>query len=259
MRMGIIGLPQAGKTTIFNALTRGSEPTGVGVGRMEVHTAVVDVPDDRLEGLEAMFHPKKKIYAKVTYADITGLGGASEKGEITGQLLNQLSQMDGFIHVVRAFNNPEVAHVHQRVDPQGDVMLMDDELMLNDQIKVEHRLEKLADEHRKGVGRDKGVVEREIALFEKLGETLNNGQPLRDLDLTKEDDAVLSGFGFLSRKPMLVLVNLGEGQQQPPVRFDHQRTAVVSIQGKLEMDISQLPEADAAMFMAEYGLSLIHI
>src|SRR4030066_61925 len=108
MKLGIIGLPQSGKTTIFNALTRGNQPTDAAVGRMEVHTAVVDVPDERVNRLSAMFNPKKTIFAKVTYADIAGLGGASDKGEISGQLFNQLTQMDGFIHVVRCFENASV-------------------------------------------------------------------------------------------------------------------------------------------------------
>ena len=101
MRLGIIGLPQSGKTTLFNALTRGNAPTGITAGKMEVHTAVVDVPDPRVDKLSAMFKPKKTIYAKVTYADIAGLDGSAGKAGISGTLLNQLTQMDGFIHVVR--------------------------------------------------------------------------------------------------------------------------------------------------------------
>ena len=105
MKLGIIGLPQSGKTTIFNALTRGDTPTSASAGRIEVHTAVVDVPDPRVDQLSEMFNPKKTIYAKVTYADIAGLEGDSSKSSISGQLLNQLSQMDGFLHVVRCFES----------------------------------------------------------------------------------------------------------------------------------------------------------
>jgi len=99
MKLGIIGLPQSGKTTIFNAITRGDAPTTASAGRFEVHTAVVDVPDERVTKLSEMFNPKKTIYAKVTYADIAGLETGSAKSGISGQLLNQLSQMDGFILV----------------------------------------------------------------------------------------------------------------------------------------------------------------
>jgi len=101
MRLGIIGLPQTGKTTLFNALTRGTQPTGAASGKMEMHTAVVDVPDQRVDVLSNMFKPKKTIYAKVTYVDIAGLDGTASKGGISGNLLNQLAQMDGLIHVVR--------------------------------------------------------------------------------------------------------------------------------------------------------------
>ena len=254
MQLGIIGLPQSGKTTIFNALTRGSRPIDASVGRMEVHTGVVDVPDQRVDILTDMFHPKKTIYAKVTYADIAGLGAASDKGEISGQLLNHLTQMDGLIHVVRCFENPAVVHVHERINPARDIQLMDEEFMLNDQIMVERKREKLAEEHKKGGGRDKAAIEREIALFERLQSALSEGTPLRDLDLADEDERIMSGFGFLSRKPMLVLLNLGEGQPEPAVAYSHKRTILLSLQGKLEMDLVQLPEEDAQVFMQEYGI-----
>ncbi|MCD6576412.1 MAG: redox-regulated ATPase YchF [Anaerolineaceae bacterium] len=254
MQLGIIGLPQSGKTTIFNTLTRGDQPTGVSVGRMEVHTAVIDVPDERVDRLSEMFHPKKTIYAKVTYADIAGLGGAADKGEISGQLLNQLTQMDGFIEVVRCFESPMVPHVHGSVNPARDIQLMDEEFLLNDQIMVERKLDRLAEEHKKGGGRDKGIVEREIALFKKLQETLSTSTPLRDIIITKEEEKTLLGFGFLSRKPLLILLNLGEGQAQPEIQYDHLRSQIVSLQGKLEMDLGQLSDEDAALFMHEYGI-----
>ena len=107
MKLGIIGLPQSGKTTLFNALTRGSVPTATS-GKMEIHTAVVDVPDPRVDRLSEMFNPKKTIYTKVTYVDIAGLDGSSGRSGINGALLNQLTQMDGFIHVVRCFESDEV-------------------------------------------------------------------------------------------------------------------------------------------------------
>jgi hypothetical protein len=254
MRLGIIGLPQSGKTTIFNALTRGNEPTGAAVGRMEVHTAVVDVPDERVDRLSEMFHPKKTIYAKVTYADVAGLGGAADKGEISGQLLNQLAQMDGFIHAVRCFENPSVAHIHESIDPLRDIQLMDEEFLLNDQIMVERKVEKLNEEQKRFMGRDKAVVEREAALFTKLQEAFNAFIPLRDLDFSDEEEKIMQGFGFLSRKPILVLLNLGDGQAAPNVEYAHKRSKVVDLQGRLEMDLAQLPEADAAMFMEEYGI-----
>jgi len=114
MKLGIIGLPQSGKTTLFNALTRGDRPVGprgvTGGGRFEVHTAVVSVPDPRVDTLSAMFKPRKTIYAQVTYADIAGLEAEASKSGFSGPLLNQLAAMDGFLNVVRVFENPSVPH-----------------------------------------------------------------------------------------------------------------------------------------------------
>lgn len=254
MRLGIIGLPQSGKTTIFNALTRGNQPIGIGLGRMEIHTAVVDVPDERVDRLTDMFHPRKTVYAKVTYSDIAGLGAASDKGEISGQLLNQLTQVEGYIQVVRCFEDPSVAHVHDNLDAARDIRLMDEELMLNDQIMVERKLEKLGEEHKKGAGRDKGLIERETVIFQKLNDCLASGKPLRDETFSDEEERLLFGFGFLSRKPMFILLNLGDTQAAPQISYDHQRSRVGSLKGKLEMDLAQLPEEDVIVFMAEYGI-----
>jgi ribosome-binding ATPase len=255
MRLGIIGLPQSGKTTIFNALTRGNQPTSMSGGRFEVHTAVVDVPDPRVDRLSQMFHPEKTIYAKVTYADIAGLEGGSSKSGISGALLNQLTQMDGFVHVVRCFTEANVPHPSGSVNPLRDIAAMDSELLINDLIAVERKQERLAEERKKGAGRDRALIEREITLFEKLAASLAKEEPLRMLDLSLEEERLLSGFGFLTRKPVLVLLNLSEGQQPPPVEYPYPQSTLVALQGKLEMDISQLPSDEADVFMAEYGIT----
>ena len=255
MRLGIIGLPQSGKTTIFNALTRGNQPTTMSGGRFEVHTAVVDVPDPRVDRLSQMFHPEKTIYAKVTYADIAGLEGGSSKSGISGALLNQLTQMDGFVHVVRCFNEAHVPHPSGSVNPLRDIVAMDSELLINDLIAVERKQERLAEERKKGAGRDRSQIEREITLFEKLAASLAKEEPLRMVDLSLEEERLLSGFGFLTRKPVLVLLNLSEGQQPPPLEYPYPQSTLVALQGKLEMDISQLPSDEAEVFMAEYGIT----
>ena len=254
MKLGIIGFSQCGKTTIFNTLTRERQPIEAAVGRMEVHTAVVDVPDERVNSLSALFKPQKTIYAKVTYLDIAGLGSTADKGEISGQLLNQLSQVDGLIHVVRCFENSSVVHIHGSVDPQRDIQLMDEELLLNDQIMVERKMEKLDEEKRRFMGRDKEVVEREAALFSQLRAALNASTPLRNLDLSEEEEKMMQGFGFLSRKPILILLNLGEGQEAPEVVYPHLQSKVLALQGRLEMDLAQLPDEDRGIFMEEYGI-----
>jgi ribosome-binding ATPase len=253
MRLGIIGLPQSGKTTVFNALTRGRQPTSVSGGRVEVHTSIVDVPDARVDRLAELYKPKKKIYAKVNYSDIAGLEGGG-KGSISGVLLNHLSQMDGFVHVVRCFEDENVPHPAGDVDPQRDVEAMDTELLINDLIVVERKMERLGDERRKGGGRDRGVVERELALIEKVHGTLSNETPLRNLELSQEEEKIISGFGLLTRKPVLIVLNVGEGQTSPDISCPGENCSAEPLQGKLEMEISQLPPEEAEVFLEEYGI-----
>ncbi len=250
MKLGIIGLPQSGKTTLFNALTRGHAPTTASAGRIEVHTAVVDVPDPRVDKLSGMFNPKKTIYAKVTYADIAGLEAGAAKAGISGQLLNQLTQMDAFLHVVRVFEDDNVPHPSGSVDAQRDIESMESELLLNDLVAVERKLERLIDERKKG-GTDKADNERQTALFQRLNAALSENTPLRKVEITPEESKILASFGLLTRKPILTVLNLGEGQSAPTVKVDHD---TVALQGKLEMEIAQLPPEDAAVFMKEYGI-----
>ncbi len=251
MKLGIIGLPQTGKTTIFNALTGHDQPTGASAGRMEVHTAVVDVPDPRVDVLAKMYNPKKIAYAKVTYADIAGLEGSGQ-GSISGQLLNHIAQMDGLIHVVRCFEDESVAHASGSVNPARDIDSMNSELLLNDLIAVERKLEKLDGERQRG-GTDKKVNARQTELFEKLLAILSENKPLREVEFTELEKNDLSGFGLLTRKPMMILLNLGEDQAQITLETELS-IPTVELMGKLEMDISQLPSEDAIMFMEEYGI-----
>jgi GTP-binding protein YchF len=250
MKLGIIGLSQAGKTTIFNALTRGHAPTTASAGRIEVHTAVVDVPDRRVDRLSEIFKPRKTIYAKVTYADIAGLESGAARTGISGQLLNQLTQMDGFLLVVRGFIDDSVAHPAGSVDPRRDLEAMTGELLLNDLIAVERKLERLIEERKKG-GTDKVLNERQTALFTRLHAALNANTPLRNIVLTAEESRELASFGLLTRKPLLTVFNLGEGQRALELELDHPS---VSLFGKLEMEIAQLGSDDAAVFMQEYGI-----
>jgi ribosome-binding ATPase len=251
MKLGIIGFPQSGKTTLFNALTRGNAPTAASAGRIEIHTAVVDVPDPRVDKLSAMFKPRKTIHAKVTYADIAGLDSGVAKSGLAGPLLNQLTQMEGLIHVVRCFADDNVPHPSGSVDPRRDVVSMNNELLLNDLIAVERKLERLVEERKKG-GTDKVLNERQTALFTRLHEILSAEKPLRGVEISAEEEKFLSGFGLLTRKPILVLLNLGEGQAAPDIEAG---MPMIALQGKLEMEIAQLPPDDATLFMSEYGIS----
>lgn len=254
MHLGIIGLPQSGKTTVFNILTRGDLPAVTGGGRFEVHTAVVDVPDARLDQLAEHFKPEKTVYAKVTYADIAGLGSGTGV-EISGALLNQLSQTDGFIHVVRCFESQDIPHPLGEVDPERDIHAMDAELLLNDLIAVERKLERLADERRKGGGREKTQIEYEMKLFQRMQAHLVEEKPLRDMDFSADEARLLAGYGLLTRKPVSVLLNLGDGQEPPQVDYPYSHCVVASIQGKLEMEIAQLPASEAGVFLEEYGIN----
>lgn len=254
MKLGIIGLPQSGKTTVFNALTRGDQPTAVSGGRFDVHQAIVNVPDERVDQLTALFNPRKITYAKVTYADIAGLDGSAGKSGFSGPLLNQLAQMDGLIHVVRGFENAGVSHLLGSVDPARDLEIVNAELLLNDLIVVERRLGRLDEERRKGGGRDRAVIDRELVLIQRLHAALSAETPLRELEFSGEELKALSGFGFLTLKPMLVLLNLDEGEQPPALKAAGPHTALAVLQGRLEMELAQLTPQEAELFMQEYGI-----
>lgn len=256
MELGIIGLPQSGKTTLFNALTSGDVPTGISGGKVEVHTAVIDVPDERVGQLAAIFEPKKVVHAKVTYADIAGLEGKGSSKGISGPLLNTLAQMDGFIHVVRHFTNPSVPHAAGSIDPRRDLANMEMELIINDLILVERKLERLAAERQRGgVGRDKAQVERETALFEKLQNLLSSEIPLRNETFTEDEEKMLSSYGLLSRKPQLIVINQSEDQNPIDIEIPFANTEIICMPAKLEMDIAQLPPEEAEIFLKEYEIN----
>lgn len=252
MKLGIIGIPQSGKTTIFNALTRGNRPTNMSGGRVEVHTAMVDVPDPRLDMLAEIYHPKKISPAKVSYADIAGMDGKASSVGISGELLNILEKMDAFLLVVRCFEDDNVPHPKTTVDAQRDVNSMLSELWINDLIAVERKLERLVLDRKKG-GRDIVRIDKEQSIFQKLYDHLSEEKHLKTLEtLSDEEWKNLTGYAFLTLKPVLVVLNCGEGQEVTEVVAEN--CDVVALQGKLEMDIAQLNAEEAAMFLEEYGI-----
>ena len=255
MRIGIIGLPVSGRTTIFNDITGADLPTGAlsGGARMEARTSVVDVPDPRLDSLSGLLKPKKTTQAKITFTDLDGF---QVKGGTVGLLstqIGEMAQVDGFVHVLRAFEDLNLPHVLDSNDPRRDQSLVQSEFILNDLMIVERRLERLEEERNKGA-RDRGEIEREKKSFERLLQTLNRGDPLRVLSYSEEEQLLFSGFGLLSKKPVLFVVNLAEESADMELDSLGENTKNLYVRGKLEMEISQLPEEEAALFQVEYGI-----
>ena len=255
MNLGIIGLAASGKTTLFNVLTGANLETGTlsAAGRLELRTAAVDVPDERLDALIPLFKPKKITYTKITYADIGGLSiGAGREG-LPGPLVTELEKMDGLLVVVRAFEDPNVPHPSDVVDVTADATALAAEFVLHDMVSVDRRLARLAEERGKG-GRDRAIIDREIELFERVSETLNQQVPLRHAGLRSEERQMLVGFGLLSLIPQLIVVNIGEDQPALTPELDGVRDPVLVLQGRLEMEIAQLLPEEQASFLKEYGL-----
>jgi ribosome-binding ATPase len=261
MKLGIIGLPSAGKTTIFNALTRGDAPTGQSMGgRFDVLTAVVDVYDPRVDRLTEMFNPKKKTYARITYTDIAGLQkDMAESGGLPATLLNHLAGLDGFVHVIRAFESELVPHPDGRVDVVRDLEAVDTEFLLNDLGIIERRVQKLQEGIPRGAFKDKAAAQRELAFFQELEATLSDEKPLRILELDEEEEKSLRGYGLLTLKPKLVVINIGDDQEEVTLDYDWPQTILVNLRGKLEMELAQLSSAgdeeSLALFMEEYGVT----
>lgn len=261
MKLGIIGLPGSGKTTIFNALTKGDAPTGQSMGgRFDVLTAVVDVQDERIDILTEMFNPKKTIYARITYTDVAGLQkGATEKGGMPGELLNHLAGLDGFVHVVRAFESDLVPHADGSVDAARDLAALDTEFLLNDLVVVERRIEKLESGLQRGAFKNKSEAQAELELFQQMAEVLSEERPLRTLNLSDEQLKSVRGYGLLTLKPVVVIVNIGDDQDEVALDYDFPQTVVTNLRGKLEMELAQLSasgdEESLEMFMSEYGVT----
>lgn len=259
MELGIIGLPSSGKTTVFNALTGANRPTTVASsGRLELYSMVVDVPDLRVDTLSKLYKPHKTTYAKVTYTDIAGLDQDLGKTGLTGELRNKIAPMDAFVHVVRAFENDLVPHLSGNINPQRDVEMLDGEFLLADMLTVENRLARIEEGLHKGARGDerKALLENQ-ELFQRLQEALNAEIPLRDLDLTPEEVAGLRGFSLLTLKPVMILLNAGEDPIYPDrtITYNHKHSMVLAMQGRLEMEISQLAEDETTDFMEEFGIT----
>jgi hypothetical protein len=250
MRLGIIGRAGAGKTTLFNALTGSELPVGIpaGAGQLQVNSATLDIPDPRLKSLSDLYQPKKTTYAKATLSDIGGLQGEAGQAELPGALLDQLAQMEAFLLVLKGFEDRMSPGAP---DPDRDLAALETEFLLRDLLRVESQQGRLAEERQKGA-RERGAIDREAALLQRLAESLGQDRPLRGLSLTPEDERTLGGWGLLSRKPLLAVVNCEEERAEWPLQTPLPQ---LSVRGKLEMEIAQLPPGEAQDFRRDYGIA----
>ena len=248
MKIGIIGPAAAGKTTLFNALTGGAATTG-GYGAARVNIGAAAVADARVDALSGVFKPKKTTYAGVNFVDAPGVGdaGAAKSAEAIPQALEGA---DALLVVVRAFEDAGVPHPKESVDPARDLADVRFDLMLRDLAVVERRMERL--EKLVRVKKDPAET-AELALLGRIREVLEEGRPVRSLDMSEEEARSVKGFGFLSAKPLLVVVNIGEDQLADAFAKLNGEAPVV-LAARLEEELAQLPADERAAFLADYDL-----
>lgn len=265
LRLVIVGLPSSGKTTTFNALTRAAATTGAYTSAEdEPNLATVKVPDGRLDVLAGMFKPKKIVPADVQYLDVAGLTkGMGEQG-LGGKLLGHLQQAQALVHVARAFDAGATPHADGSVDPLRDIETLNLELAFSDLGIIEKRLERIKNTIGKTRGAERELNEREAVLLARLREELEAGRPLRAAELSADEAKLLRGFGFLTAKPQLILLNVGEEQVGEETarlvaaakeRFGGPFVEVAALAAKIEMELGQLEPADAQEFMADLGIT----
>ncbi len=259
MHIAIIGLPNSGKTTVFNALTRGTaETTAYSSGQLEPNTATVKVPDDRLYRLAEMFKPRKITHADVQYVDVAGISGGGEKrAGLPPALLNYISGADALLHIVRVFEDASVPHPEETINAARDIESVDMELAFSDLAIIERRLNRLNAEIGKMAAREREIRVAERDLLQRLREALEAETPIRDIDLSDEEERLIRGYQFLTAKPLLIALNIGEDQitDPPTPPYEHRRSAVVALCGKIEAELSQLDDAEARAFMDDLGIS----
>ena len=249
MKIGIIGPAASGKTTLFNALTGGAASTG-GYGAARVNVGAASVADARVDSLSGVFNPKKTTYAGVNFVDAgVGDGGAAKSGEAIPQALEGA---DALLVVVRAFEDAGVPHPRESIDPARDLADVRFDLMLRDLSVVERRMERLA----KLVRVKKDPAEAtEFALLGRIREVLEDSRPVRSLEMSEEETRIIKGFGFLSAKPLLVVVNVGEEQLGEADAFARLKGETpVALAARLEEELAQLPGEEQAEFLADYDL-----
>jgi len=260
MKTGIIGLPQVGKTSLFRILTKAHLSEHAYANPREAHVGVAKVPDDRLDRLAALYNPKKLTHASVEYVDVGAIGQEALKETA---YLGNLRGVDALAHVVRAFDDPAIPHVGP-IDPLRDVRNVEFDLMVSDLGQIEKRLERVEKDLKKMRSAD---LEKEFELLKRAKTHLESERPLRELEMTPEDKKRFRGFMFLSEKPILYVLNVSEsselGKDLEDAIGKYKLTEVASkpnaaasaVCGKVEAELAEMSDADAAEFLSSYGLT----
>jgi len=260
MKTGIIGLPQVGKTSLFRILTKVNLSDQAYSNPREAHIGVAKVPDERLDKLAALYSPKKLTHASVEYVDVGAIGQDALKETA---YVGHLRQVDALIHVLRAFESDEIPHVGP-IDPLRDIKNVEFDLMVSDLGQIEKRLERLEKDLKKMKTPE---LEKENELLIKAKAQIEAEKPLREMEMTPEDKKRIRGFMFLSEKPILYVLNIGEstelGKDLEAAVAKYKLTEVAArpnagasaICGKVEAELAEMSDEDAAEFLGSYGLT----
>ncbi len=259
---GIVGLPNVGKSTLFNAITKSQvEAANYPFATIEPNTGVVEVPDYRVDRLVELMTPNKTIYTTFEFTDIAGLVKGASKGEGLGnQFLSHIRLVDAICHVVRCFNDADITHVEGDVNPIRDIEIINFELIMADLTTVENRLSKVG---RKAKSNDKEAL-AEVAVLNKLNEVLKEAKPARSLELSKEEQKIVDGYNLLTAKPMIYIANLSEDEINDPTTNQNynkvveyaasENNEVVAICAKIEEELSSLTKEEKQEFLEELGI-----
>jgi GTP-binding protein YchF len=259
MKVAIIGIPKSGKTTIFNALTKGKAEVTAYSPTLAPNTGVAKVPDSRLSVLEDIFQPKKTVPAEVSYTDIAGSIKGFGKEGAGGEFLNYLTTADALLQVVRDFKDDKVPPSEGSIEPKRDIASLDLELAISDLAIMERRLEKLETSLKAAKGAERESYLKEQSLLQKIRSELERDTPIRLQGLAKEELKMLANYQFLTAKPMLLILNIGEEQISQASQLEgeisslYPQFAVVALCGKLEMELAQLDD-EAQEFREAMGL-----
>jgi hypothetical protein len=262
--IGIIGLVKSGRTTIFNALTKGKVETGSYAQKgLTPHIGTARVPEPRLKVLADMLHPERVVPAEVKYLDIAAsVKGLGKDEALSGQFLSQLSNVDALISVVRAFTDESIPHIEGSVDVERDIATIDFELAFSDLAIIERRLEKIELSLKGAKQLERQGLLREQELLKTVKANLEKEVTLRELKLTSDEARTIANYQFLTAKPLLIVVNIGEEQlsqaesleAELKTRYSRPECEVITLCGKLEMELAQLDESAAEGFRAEFGI-----